>query len=266
MAMAMRVTTTANTAATMSTRQGPSSPLLKWGVVVFALLVGSALLFLAVPRVAAHAALLSAGSAVRALDEGRAVARAELEAAYAAYDEALGRLPHDAGIRRDRARLARRLAMTAPENKAPDSEDAAHARFSWQKSAVDDLRLAAAASPGDGVIWALLADAEARTGAPSETIFSHLRLARLTAPRRASVLMIEHGIVMRHWDEAPEEVRVHALSELPVLWAKGGLRSALIDSYVDAGFSARIAFRERLGENPRALQIFDRLLSLRLGI
>ena len=52
---------------------------------------------------------------------------------------------------------------------------------------------------------------------------------------------------------------------MPALWRRGQLRGFLVASYLDAGFAARAAFRERLSEDPRALPQFDRLLSAALG-
>ncbi len=229
---------------------------------------------MALPRIAAHAALIGTDATVAALDQGRAVPTAALIAAIAAHDDAISWLPGDAGLRRDRARMARRMAGlddvledgNAIEGAAEEDLPfiLAHAGH-WRRRAVEDLRQAAAAAPGDGLVWALLADAELEAGAPPEAVLPVLRLARLTAPRRASALLLQHRIVMRHWAAVPGEMRDHALADLPAFWRRGALRGFLVASYLDAGFAARAAFRERLGDDPHALQQFDRQLSAALG-
>lgn len=252
MAMAMVATTTANTAVTMSTSTGNRGGL-RWGVAAAALLVGGLLVVSAIPRIAAHSAVLPGSAVSRAMDEGRSVSSPEAEAAYRAYTDALAWLPNDPALRAERARLARRLSLL-------------DAQPEWASRAVDDFRAAAALSPGDGVIWARLAEAELAAGAEVETVLPHLRLARLTAPRRASALFPQFVIVMRHWEAMPDDMRAHALADLPIFWGSPSFRPVLLRSYLDAGFAARAAFRDRLAENPRALQGFDRLLSATLGL
>ncbi len=245
-----------------------------WFAIGLAIAAGASLIALSAPRVAAYAALAGTGATVTALDQGKAVAPAALVAAHAAHDEALSWLPADAGLRRDRARVARRLAGLSDAIEAGNAiegateEDlasvSARAR-DWRRRAVEDLRRAAAAAPGDGLVWALLADAELEAGATPEAVLPGLRLARLTAPRRASALLLQHGIAMRHWAAMPEEMRAHALADVALFWRRGQLRGILVASYLEAGFAARAAFREKLGEDPRALQQFDRMLSAALG-
>jgi hypothetical protein len=220
------------------------------GAIVTSLLVGCLLVFTAVPRIAAHSAVLSAGTAIQALDEGRALQREEVVAAYEAYTEALSWHPEDPALLQDRARLAGRLALL-------DEQMAAL----WRERAVRDFRDALAAAPGDGAVWGRLAQAELEAGAGAEEVLGHLRLARLTAPRRASALLPQFVIVMRHWDAMPEEMRVHGLADVSGFWTRRAYRPLLVSTYLEAGFEARAAFRERLGERPSALQQFDRQLA-----
>ena len=251
--MAMAATITANTAATMSTRK--SGRLLKWGVASVALLAGGLLLYMALPRIAAHGALLQAGAAIRAIDGGETLPPDVAEAAYRSYTFALAWRGDDPALLKDRARLAGRLA----------SADLPSAR-EWRVRAVEDLSAALALAPGDGTAWARLAQAEIEAGADVETILPYLRLARLTAPRRASALLPQFSIVMRHWDAMPAEIRSHVLEDLPAFWQRRALRPVLVTAYLDAGFPARTAFRVKLGENERALRDFDRLLVSSLGL
>lgn len=251
--MAMAATTTASTAGTMSTR--PSGGLLKWGVASVVLLAGGLLLFMALPRIAAHGALLQAGAAIRAIDGGETLPPDAAEAAYRSYAHALAWRGDDPALLKDRARLAGRLASADPQSAV-----------AWREQVVEDLRAALALAPGDGTAWARLAQAEIEAGADVQSVLPHLRLARLTAPRRASALLPQFSIVMRHWDAMPDEMRTHALEDLPSFWSRRALRPLLVTAYLDAGFPARTAFRVKLGENERALRDFDRLLVSSLGL
>lgn len=220
-----------------------------------ALLAGGLLLYTALPRIAAHGALLQAGAAIRVIDGGEALPPDAAEAAYRSYTIALAWRGDDPALLKDRARLAGRLASAEPQSAE-----------AWRERAVEDLRAALALAPGDGTAWARLAQAEMEAGAEVQSVLPHLRLARLTAPRRASALLPQFSIVMRHWDVMPDEMRSHALDDLPSFWSRRALRPLLVTAYLEAGFSARSAFRARLAENERALRDFDRLLVSSLGL
>jgi hypothetical protein len=221
-------------------------------MVLIAGCAGLLLVVLAVPRVAGHAMLLPHGAVREALDRGTAVKTVRLEAAHAALARAGAWLPSDAAISRDRARVARRLARLT-EN--PETSDR------LMNAAALDLRAAAAAAPADGFTWVLLADTELAAGKPVEEVLPSLRLARLTAPRRASAILLTHGIVMRHWEAMPEEMRTHGMADAVAFWRQAPYRPFLLQTYLDAGFEARAAFRQELAiENPRLLEQFDRSL------
>jgi hypothetical protein len=237
----------------MSTK--PKGGLLKWGVASVVLLAGGLLLYTAIPRIAAHGALLQAGAAIRAIDGGAALPPDAAEAAYRSYTVALAWRGDDPALLKDRARLAGRLASADPQSAV-----------AWRARAVEDLRAALALAPGDGTAWARLAQAEIEAGADVQSVLPHLRLARLTAPRRASALLPQFSIVMRHWDAMPDELRTHALEDLSSFWSRRALRPLLVTAYLDAGLPARAAFRVKLGENERALRDFDRLLVSSLGL
>lgn len=251
--MVMAGITTAGIAAIMSTDAGHSRRL-GWAVVTVCVLVGGLLIAMSVPRIAAYGLVLGASSAIRAIDEGRGISQEDAKTAYHSYTAALAWRPHDPVLREDRARLAGRLALLEPR-LAPF----------WREQAVEDFRGAVASAPGNGTAWARLAQAELEAGAGIETVLPQLRLARLTAPRRASALLPQFSIAMRHWDAMPDEMRAHALADLPSFWSRGAIRPLLVAAYLEAGFEARAAFRRRLGENPRALQAFDRLLASSLN-
>ena len=223
-----------------------------WTMMLLAGLFGAALITLAVPRIAAHAGLLPFGPVRVALDEGAAVTPARLAAAHEALARAGAWLPAEAAIARDRARVARRLARTT------DNVDMSG---TLPGPAVADLRAAAAAAPADAFNWALLADAELAAGAAAGEVLPELRLARLTGPRKASALLPQLGIAMRHWAAMPDEMRAHALSDAAAFWRRGTYRPFLLESYLDAGFAARAAFRAALAADPRLLTQFDRALS-----
>lgn len=237
----------------MSTDAGHSRRL-GWAVVAACVLVGGLLIAMSVPRLAAYGRVLGASPAIRTIDEGRAVSLEDAKAAYQSYTAALAWRPHDPVLREDRARLAGRLALLEPQSV-----------HLWRERAVEDFRQAVTAAPGNGTAWARLAQAELEAGAGIEKALPQLRLARLTAPRRASALLPQFSIVMRHWDAMPDEMRTHALADLPSFWSRGAIRPLLVSAYLGAGFEARAAFRVRLGENPRSLEAFDRLLASSLS-
>lgn len=239
----------ANTAGIMSI-ESDRGRWLQWGLAVAGLLVGGLLVVSAVPRIAAYWLVLPASASLDAIDEGRAISLENAEAAFRSYSEALAWRPEDPTLREDRARLVSRLARLDPG-----------AADRWKELAVEDLRQTAALSPGNGTTWARLAEAELEAGAPVEKILPYLRLARLTAPRRASALLPQLSIVMRHWEAMPDEMRTHALAGIKSFWTRRAIRPLLVSIYLDAGFEARAAFRERLGENERALRDFDRLMA-----
>ena len=194
--------------------------------------------------------VLSAGAVIEAVEAGVGVSQEQAEAAYRSYSQALAWRPRDPVLRHDRARLAGRLAVLEPRSAAQ-----------WRERAVRDFRRAVAAAPGDGTAWARLALAELEAGADIKEVLPMLRLARLTAPRRASALLPQFSIVMRHWEAMPEEMRTHALADLPSFWSRGALRPLIVADYLNAGYAARAAFRARLGENAGALNAFDRALA-----
>src|SRR5690606_22995186 len=134
----------------------------------------------------------------------------DAEAGYRAYSQALTWLPRDPVLRHDRARIAGRLALLEPQSASL-----------WRGRAVEDFRIALAAAPGDGTAWARLALAELEAGADIGEVLPLLRLARLTAPRRASALLPQFTSVMRHWEVVPEEMRTHVLASLPSFWSHG---------------------------------------------
>lgn len=254
MGTAMPDIITANTAGTMLTDVLRSGRWLRWGVVVAGLLVGCLLAVSAVPRIVAHGTVFTARAAIQALDKARALPREEALGAYDAYSKALSWQPEDPRLLQDRARLAGRLAQF-------DAATAPHLR----EQAVRDFRNALAAAPGDGTMWARLAQAELEAGVGTEAVLDHLRLARLTAPRRASALLPLFAIAMRHWDEMPEDMRAHGLGDALAFWSLQAYRPLLVSIYLDAGFEARAAFRERLGERSNALRQFDRQLASSLS-
>lgn len=218
-------------------------------------LAGGFLIYAAVLRIAAHTIVLQAGPVIRAIDEGHSISGEAAETAYGKYTEALLWRSDDPALLRDKARLAGRLAFLKPGSSGL-----------WRERAVEDLRAAVAAAPGDGTAWAWLAQAELNAGGSVEKVLPHLRLARLTAPRRASALLPQFAIVMKHWSAMPHEMRAHALADLPAFWSRRALRPWLVATYIEAGLSARAAFRERLGENEKALRDFDRALASSLGL
>lgn len=244
-----------------------------FGVIVPAALLGVVLVVLTGPRIIAYGALSGFGDVRTALDDGGAVESERLDAAYAAFESAGSRLPDDAMILRDKARIARRLAQAAaaPHGyETPGISHEASARgvadaATWRARAVRDLTKAAVASPANAFIWALLADAELKAGAAAQDVLGELHLARLTGPYRASALVLEHEIVMRHWEVMPEEMRAHAMASTRLLWGRGGLRSLLLSSYIDAGFEARAAFRKEFRDAPAMLEQIDRLLWSDIG-
>lgn len=226
-----------------------------WALTLLGGFFGAALIALAVPRIAAHSGLLPFGPVREALDQGTEVTPARLAAAHEALARAGAWLPADASIARDRARVARRLAGIADKADMPSG---------LPGLAAADLQTAAAAAPADAFNWALLADAQLAAGAPAGEVLSLLRLARLTGPRKASALLPQFGIAMRHWGAMPDEMRAHALSDAAAFWRRGTYRPLLLESYLDAGFAARAAFRAALAADPRLLAQFDRVLSGRL--
>lgn len=241
--------TTGDIADTMSTKGGYGRAR-QWIAAIAAFSVGVVLVIAAVPRITAAWIVLPASEAVRAIDDGRPVSLEDGEAAYDLYSEALAWRPDDPVLLHDRARLAGRLAVL-------ESELASQ----WRRRAVEDFRKVVALSPGNGTAWVRLAKAEIDAGADVEEVLPKLRLARLTAPSRASALLPLFLITMQHWDEMPDDLRSHALAAVPIFWTRRSMRPLLVAAYLDAGFEARAAFRERLGEKESALPAFDRLIA-----
>lgn len=232
-------------------------------------LFGIGLIAAAFPRIGAHMLLVTSGATRAALDDGLKIDPDELIVAYAAYDKALAHLSDDPELLLTRARIARRMAKVSAfaEQRGAEKESIARHGSSqvWREWAVRDLRHAAAVAPGDGVVWATLAHAEIEAGSSVEATLPALRLARLTAPARASALLLQFQIVMRHWAEMPEDMRAHALAKVPAFWRRARLRPVLIEAYLEADFAARSAFRERFAEDTKALLQFDRQVSALLG-
>jgi hypothetical protein len=220
-------------------------------VVVF--FVGVMLLIAAVPRVAAAWIVLPASAAAQAINEGRPISREEAEAAYHLFSESLAWQPDDPKLRQDRARLASRLAVLDPQSASR-----------WKERAVEDFRKTVSLSPGNGTAWARLAKAEVEAGATVERVLPQLRLAQLTAPSRASALLPQFLITMRYWNEVPSDLRAQALAAVPAFWTRRSIRPLMVSAYLDADLGARVAFREQLAKNERALQDFDQLIASRL--
>lgn len=260
--MEMAATTTASTAGTMSTearqrRRGAA------GAAPFVMLaLGVALLALAAPRIAAHAELISLANVRAALVSGAPLPEDRLQTALIAYDCAIEWRPADPAFRRDRAIATRRLArLELAEGEYRECDSGC-----LKRAALDDLRVHARLAPGDGFVWALYADAGIELGEELEAAFPALRLARLTAPSRASALLVHYRLAMLHWDRMPREEREHGLRHAADFWKKRSLRPLLVEIYLEAGFPARAAFREAMGEGSRGLMQFDRMLLSGAGL
>lgn len=224
--------------------------------------LGILLLLLAVPRIMAHAAVLPVADVRAALGSGTPLSEDRLRTALTAYDRAIEWRQADPSFRRDRALAARRLARLRPtEGESPECDSDC-----LKRTALDDLRIHAGLAPGDGFVWALYADAGIELGNEVEAALPALRLARLTAPSRASALLLQYRLAMLHWDRMPPEYREHGLRYVAILWKKRGLRPLLFETYLEAGFPARAAFREAMGEGSRGLMQFDRMLLSRAGV
>lgn len=266
MATATAGTTTGNTAGTMSTDYRRTG-LHEWhvrGILLLCCFSAVALLALTFPRIVSYAAIAPAAKVAAALDLGFPVAREDIVAAESAYTKALAWSPRDARILHDHARVARRLAYYAESRPEGAGQAPLESADFYRQKAIQSLRDAAAAAPANGTVWALLARTELDRGAAPRDVTGLLNVARLTAPSRASALLLLHGISMRHWHEMPDETRNHALANTHLLWAKPDLRPVLIESYLAGGLAARSAFRSDMKLRPGGLEQFDRQLSTSL--
>ncbi len=232
-----------------ASRQGP------WGMIMLAACLGTALVLLAVPRIVAYGPLISFGPVRAALDQ---VAMLDLHRLELSTRLWVAAGPVASGTRllilRDRAAQTREQARCRIVGDAEMT-------FEFRQLAVADLNAAAAAAPFDAFAWALLADARIDAGKAPEEILPALRLARLTGPGKASAILLQHGIVMRHWATMPDKMRAHAMADVAVFWRRAPYRPFLLESYLDAGFAARAAFRRALAaDDPRLLDHLDRML------
>ncbi|MFN4354438.1 hypothetical protein [Parvibaculum sp.] len=221
-----------------------------------------ALVLMGAPRVIAHAYVLTFDDVRAALVSGAPVPEGRLDSAQVAYGHAIEWRSDDPSFRRDRALVVRRMLRLADVN-AGETSASAEPRCNpacLKRAARDDLRVHAGLAPADGFGWALYADAGLEIDGDMSSALPALRLARLTAPRRASALLMQFRITMQRWDRVPEEMRDHSLRYVGAFWLNNDLRPFLIDVYLHSGYAARAAFREVMALNPRHLEQFDHMM------
>lgn len=222
------------------------------------LLSGIILLFLGVPRLAAAAILAPWGDVRAALSNGEMIDGERLEEAYKAYGRALSWTTTDSDILRDRARIARRLTHLTEYAERTDE---------LRSSALADLKAAAATSPSDAFVWAMIADEKLALGASFDEVSRDLNMSWLVGPYKASAMIIRFGLVMAHWDEASPNLRERAVEDAVALWALPQFRRYIIAKYIEADFEARSVVRDRLQARPDVREAFDAMLlrSLRVN-
>lgn len=219
-------------------------------------LIGLALVLLTLPRLMAYGDMGEISDVRRALDDGRPVETQRLIEAHRVLETAERWLPDDAGIPFNKARIDRRLASVAAKADGGLAEGAAI----WRERAVENLSAAAAAAPANGFVWAMLADARLNAGAEAADVIPELKLARLTGPYLSSALLLSHGVVLRHWEVMPDDLRVHAAGSTHLLWKRQRLWPVLMSTFLDATPEARIAVIDDISEDPNVLEYFYRYL------
>jgi hypothetical protein len=220
---------------------------------LLATILGVALVVLAVPRVMAHATLLPFGDVRSGLVTGRHILAHRLDEARSAFLTAAAWAPGEPSFWREQALIARRLARS--DGASGDKRD-----YLLNEEALAAARHYVRLSPGDGYAWALFAQTRIDADARPADVVQELRLARLTAPSRASVSLVHFRIAMLHWKDTPDEIREISMRDVLAYWRYRPLRPLLVSTYLEADYAARAAFREALGADPRALKRFDRLL------
>jgi len=214
-------------------------------------IAGVLLLTLGLPRLIAATTLAPWSDVRQALDDGTKLEPDRLEQAYDAYGRALSWTPGDDVLLADRARIARRLTRMS---------DAPAQVKVFQQSALADLRAAAAAAPGNGFVWAMLADAKLEVGYDLASVSDDLKMSWLVGPYKASAMLVRLRIVLARWETAPPELREAALNDFAAAWPAFRLRRVLAENYVAAGLPARAAIRDRLQITPDVLPAFDALV------
>ena len=229
---------TVGTAATIRTEMAADAPLAgKAGLsgrspALLALLIGAALVALAVPRMRAYLEIAPWARVVN--DRAVNVEGPHLTAAMSDYCGAAARLGGDAVLTQDCARLLLRLADggAGPEETGK-----------LLSGASDALRRSVAAAPDRALAWAWLGEVEQRRRSPLASIVEPLRMSHLTGPHEASAMLVRAAAVLKGWGEMPDDLREVAEQDLRGLWSAYLLRRDLVSLYLASGYQTRVLIR-----------------------
>jgi len=201
--------------------------------------VGFAAIAIAVPRIAAYAAIAPWSSVVPpALAAGAQIEAGPLGDAVHAYERAAVWLPSDGLLQQDHARLLMR------QGRAPD--------------AIAALRASLAAAPNRPLPWSLLAYLEDETGASGAALAPMLRLSRATGPREAAPMLARAAVSIHHWAEMSDDLRNAARVELGYLHDEPWTQSRFFRLYVEQDFAGRVVMRDAVLTTPDDAARFNR--------
>jgi len=247
MAMAMGVTITSATAATMSTDARR--------YIGAAVVGGLGLLSigLSLPRIMAYSYLAMVPSGVSdALKSGRQISVSELEVAQDVYLKAHSYLSEDAVITQDLGRLElRRAAALRP---FPGQRDEALEKASAY------FRETINAAPARSFPWGLEAYTRWERSEDPGEINKLLRMSYFLGPHEASSILVRARVGTQIWDQLDKDVRQFTSDDLVAIWSEGRLRTALIPIYLEASLPTRVAIRKLLLVDKPNEQRFDQML------
>lgn len=200
------------------------------------LAIGIALVAMALSRGSAYLELARWSTVIPdALNEGNiAVDAARLADAQKDYCAAAAKLPGDALLHQECARLSVWLADIA--------EDDAHAR-ELRALAAAELRRAVEKAPNRAFGWSLLAAIEGDSATPPDEIVDILRMSYLTGPRDASSMIVRARLVLSRWDAMPNDLRAGTAGDLRALWEARAFNEDLVRMYFAADFRQRALIR-----------------------
>jgi tetratricopeptide (TPR) repeat protein len=216
----------------------------RWIVGIGTLLLGAFVLSLAVPRLAAHVALMPGNAALKRLTAGEVLTDEGYQRILRSREAALRwvELPQ---ARIDLGETHYLMAQFADVTGVDPEESLVQARR--------ELELALTAEPADPRHWLWLADVNQALG-DHERAAEAVRLSLLAAPNDVGLAAARAGLALRYWGDLPPEAKAIAARDA---------RKALASP--DAGaFVADAAERDRLGPLREAVA-GDRAASAKLA-
>ena len=256
MAMAMEAITTGATANTMSTSEGLErrglglSQLFSYATLI---LLGSALLVLAMPRIAAYSIILPVQSRVAPyLTHGTSPPSDTLEKSIGAYVRAGEWLPGDASIQQTLARLYLRRAFDRQGTEEERRAALAAADQSIDRSLAD--------APNRHFDWALKAEILRLSGRPVQEIEGALVLSSYLGPYEASSMLLRSRIILDRWSDVSGAIHDIARKDLVLIWRTVPLRESLIALYLQESLQGRVLIRHIVLKSKEDIGIFNAMV------